>query len=59
MAPKSKKCIFLGYGEPREMGFKLWDPESRKIVCSHDVFFDEEKMHKKPVKPVEIRRVVF
>ena len=41
------------------MGFRLWDPESRKIVYSHDVFFNEEKMHKKPVQTVEIRRVVF
>ena len=41
------------------MGFRLWDPEARKIVRSHDVFFNEEKMHKKPVQTVEIRRVVF
>ena len=34
-------------------------PEARKIVRSHDVFFNEEKMHKKPVQTVEIRRVVF
>ena len=49
LAPKSKKCIFLGYGESSEMGFRLWDPEARKIIRSHDVFFNEEKMHKKPV----------
>ena len=55
MAPKSKKCIFLGYGESGKMGFKLWDPEARKIVCNNDVFFNEEKMHKKPIKIVEIR----
>ena len=59
LAPKSKKCIFLGYGESGEMGFRLWDPEARKIIRSNDVFFDEEKMHKKPVKTVEIRRVIF
>ena len=41
------------------MGFRLWDPESEKIVGSQSVFFDESKMHKKPVKIVEIRRVVF
>ena len=34
LAPKLKKCIFLGYGESGEMGFRLWDPEARKIVCS-------------------------
>ena len=59
LAPKSKKCIFLGYGEPGEMGFRLWDPEAKKIVRSHSVFFNEEKMHKKPVKTVEVRRVIF
>ena len=41
------------------MGFRLWDLEARKIVCSHSVFFNEEKMHKKPVKIVEVRRVIF
>ena len=59
LAPKSKKCIFLGYGAPGEMGFRLWDPEARKIIRSNDVFFNEDKMHKKPVQTVEIRRVVF
>ena len=59
MAPKSKKCIFLGYGDSGEMGYKLWDPEAKNIICSNDVFFDEERMHKKPIKEIEIRRVVF
>ena len=59
MTPKSRKCIFLGYGELGEMGFRLWDPKSKKIVCNHDGFFDKGKMHKKPVKLVEIWRVVF
>ncbi|WP_286497639.1 integrase core domain-containing protein, partial [Escherichia coli] len=59
LAPKSKKCIFLGYGAPGEMGFRLWDPEAQKIVRNNDVFFNEDKMHKKPVPMVEIRRVVF
>ena len=31
---KSKKCIFLGYGESGEMGFRLWDQKARKIVCN-------------------------
>ena len=59
LSPKSKKCVFLGYGEPGEMGFGLWDPESKKILCSSDVYFNEEKMHKKSIKTVEICRVVF
>ena len=56
--PKSRKCIFLGYGISGEMGFHLWDPEARKIIRSHDVVFNEEKMHKKPMPTVEVRRVV-
>ena len=24
--PKSIKCIFLGYGDSGEMGYRLWDP---------------------------------
>ena len=59
LAPKSKKCIFLGYGEPGEMGFRSWDPEAREIVRSHSVFFNEKRMHKKLVKTVEVRRVIF
>ena len=25
LQPKSKKCVFLGYGESGKMGFRLWD----------------------------------
>ena len=39
--------------------FKLWDLEARKIACNHGLFFNEDKIHKKPVKKVEIRRVIF
>ena len=28
-------------------------------IRNHSVFFNEEKMHKKPVKTVEVRRVIF
>ena len=59
LMPKSKKCIFLGYGESSEMGYRLWNPETRKIVRSNDVYFNEEKMHKKPIHTEQIRRVVF
>ena len=59
MAPNSKKCVFLGYGKPSEMGFCLWVLESKKILCSTNVYFNEDKMHKKPVEIVEIRRIVF
>ena len=54
-----KKCIFLGYGTSGEMGYYLWETEARRIVRSNDVYFNEEKMHKRPIPTVEIRRVVF
>ena len=57
--PKSIKCIFLGYGDSGEMGYRLWDPQPRKIVRSHDVVFHEDKMHRQPEKVVEICRVIF
>ena len=46
LEPKSKKCIFMGYGENGEMGYRLWDLEAKKIVRSSDVTFNEKKMHK-------------
>ena len=42
---KSKKCIFLGYDESGEMGYCLWDLEGKKMISSHDVVFNEKKMH--------------
>ena len=48
LAPKSKKCIFLGYGDSGEMGCHLWEPESSRIMHSNDVYFNEEKLHKNP-----------
>ena len=59
LEPKSRKCIFLGYGESGEMGYRLWDPESRTLLCSNDVYFNEAKFHAKPKKVEEIKRVVF
>ena len=32
LVPKSKKCIFLGYGDSGEMGYRLWEPEGKRIV---------------------------
>ena len=59
LEPKSKKCIFLGYGESGEMGYRLWDPEYRKVIRSNDVYFNEAKFHEKLEKTKEIRRVIF
>ena len=55
----SKKCVFLGYSKPSEMMFCLWDLEYKKILYSRDIYFNEDKMHKKPIKTTDIRRVVF
>ncbi|MCO5586774.1 hypothetical protein L7F22_040716 [Adiantum nelumboides] len=57
--PKSKRCIFLGYGSSGEMGYRLWDPIDRKIVHSHDVIFHEDSMYRAPPRTVEVRRVIF
>ena len=48
----------MGYGESGKMGYRLWDPEARKIVRSSDVIFNEKKMHKQ-LREVETRKVSF
>ena len=37
------KCIFLGY-KYGVKGYKLWCPETKKLVISRDVIFDETSM---------------
>ena len=32
LEPRSKKCVFLGYGPNGEIGYRLWDPEHKQIV---------------------------
>lgn len=45
LAPRAKKCIFLGYASESK-GYRLWsmDPESRKVILSRDVTFDENSL---------------
>lgn len=38
---KSKRCVFLGYGE-HQFDFRLWDPVTQKVICSKDVIFNEK-----------------
>ena len=45
--PKAQKCIFLGYGEEEEMGYRLWDPTNHKLIRSNDVVFKEHLMPKR------------
>ena len=39
LEPRSMKCIFLGY-KSSVKGYKLWCPETKKLVISRDVIFD-------------------
>ena len=37
---KAVPCIFFGY-EDADFGYKLWDPENKKMIRSQDVIFHE------------------
>ncbi|KAH9803321.1 hypothetical protein KPL71_001718 [Citrus sinensis] len=43
--PRDRKAIFMGF-KGGVKGFKLWDFEDKKFVCSRDVTFDEASMIK-------------
>ena len=43
LEPKLVKCIFLGY-KSSVKGYTLWCPETKKLVISRDVIFDETSM---------------
>ncbi|KAK8944625.1 hypothetical protein KSP39_PZI007680 [Platanthera zijinensis] len=43
---KSKRCIYLGRTTSTK-GFKLWNPDTKKVEVRHDVIFDEASMLKK------------
>ena len=40
--PKSREMTFISY-EPGSKGYQFWDKDSRSIVISHDVKFDESR----------------
>ncbi|KAK8953905.1 hypothetical protein KSP39_PZI002955 [Platanthera zijinensis] len=61
---KSKKCIYLGR-KAGTKGFKLWNPDTKKVEVRRDVIFNEASMLKKsqsqskemvktPVTPLEV-----
>ena len=39
---KSKKCIFVGYGNETK-GYRLFDTVQQKIIFSRDVVFNEQE----------------
>ena len=57
---KDEKCIFIGYKDGLK-GYKLWNPETRKVVYSRDVVFIEMKDVKQEVLPSkeELEKIEF
>ncbi|TXG65804.1 hypothetical protein EZV62_007079 [Acer yangbiense] len=50
--PRAKKAIFVGFSEGVK-GFRLWNSESKKIILSRDVTFDESAMLKQIPRGIE------
>ena len=40
--PKAKKCVLLGYGTETK-GYRLYDPQSSRVIYSRDVKFNERE----------------
>ncbi|TXG52062.1 hypothetical protein EZV62_021231 [Acer yangbiense] len=50
--PRAKKAVFLGFSEGVK-AFRLWNPESKKVIVSRDVTFDESVMLKQIPRDTE------
>ncbi|KAI9165880.1 hypothetical protein LWI28_022237 [Acer negundo] len=50
--PRAKKVVFVGFSEGVK-GFRLWNSESKKIILSRDVTFDESAMLKQTLRDTE------
>jgi len=40
LAPRAVKCMVLGYASEYK-GYRMWCPESKKVIQSRDVTFNE------------------
>ena len=59
MDNKSKRCIFIEYKDGLK-GYKVWNPETRKVVYNRDVVFREVKdVFKHEVIPKEPEKIDF
>jgi len=43
LAPRAVKCMFLGYASESK-GYRMWCPDSTKVIQSRDVTFNENVM---------------
>ena len=59
LAPHATKCIFLGYGTDGEFGYRLWDPENRKLIRSSDVVFNEDSIVSRNQQKIVGKKVSF
>ena len=57
--PRSQKCVFLGYRPSGNFGYQLLDPETRQVVQSSDINFNESEMHKPSDGTIELQQVTF
>jgi len=55
--PRSKRCIFVGYGEKNGVkGYRLWDPTAHKLTISRDVVFDESPFLKPEIVEIDMKQ---